>query len=164
MIQDYGRMQPLYEAMSVGSYTVAWLEREERDRSDFELQFNLARLNRAIEGFIEVASNGNPLLESPRHVLQGLTFCVETLNCLTQRVTSTVRERLQRVGPKPQAAIGLLLDQTDMLAEKVEGILESWQIALDENLSAKVDTALSQIDRSKTEIPDWRKTLELISD
>jgi len=51
-----------------------------------------------------------------------------------------------------------------MLAEKVEGILESWQIALDENLSAKVDTALSQIDRSKTEIPDWRKTLELISD
>jgi len=164
MNQEFGRMRSLYEAMSVGSYTIAWLEEEERDRSDFELQFNLAKLNRAIEEFIEAVSQGNPLREAPQHVVQGLTFCVETLNFLTQKVSERVRERLRRAGTKLQTPISLLLDQTDCLAERVEEILEAWQISLDPQLSARIDSALSQIDKTNTEIPDWRKTLELISD
>jgi hypothetical protein len=63
-----------------------------------------------------------------------------------------------------QTPISLLLDQTDCLAERVEEILEAWQISLDPQLSARIDSALSQIDKTNTEIPDWRKTLELISD
>jgi hypothetical protein len=159
-----GHMHSLYEAMSVGSFTIKWLEEGERERSDFDLQFNLAKLNRATEEFIEVASHGNPLRELPQHAVRGLVFCLETLTSLIQKVSERVRERLPRVGVNVRTPITLLLDQTNSLAERVEEILEAWQVSLNPELLAKIDAAIVQFDKTKTDIPDWRKTLELISD
>jgi hypothetical protein len=162
--EDLGHMHSLYEAMSVGSFTINWLKDYERERSDFDLQFNLAKLNRATEKFIAVASEGNPLQELPQHAVRGFVFCLETLNFLIQEVSDRVREGLLRVGLKLRTPITLLLDQTDSLAERVEDVLEAWQLSLDTDVSAKIDPTIAQLDKTKTEIPDWRKTLELISD
>ena len=56
-----------------------------------------------------------------------------------------------------------MLDQLDGLVEKIEDIHEAWQIALDPELTAKLDVALAQLDPTKTDIPDWTEALELIS-
>ncbi len=162
--QEFGRMRPLYEAMSVGSSTVEWLERKEQERSDFDLQFQLAKLSRAMEEFVELAGKDNPLREVPKHVLNGFIFCVETLNCMTQTISARTREHLPAVSQVFQQTIELILGQIDVLADRIEEIYEAWQMAVDDTMSAQIDGALASIDRNKTDIPDWRETLELIPD
>ena len=46
--QEYGQMRPLYGAMEVCSSTIAWLEEQERERSDWELHVHLSKLGSAI--------------------------------------------------------------------------------------------------------------------
>jgi hypothetical protein len=74
-----------------------------------------------------------------------------------------MRQRLPGVSPKFAAPIGSLLDQVDELIDRIEDIHDAWLVALDPTLTAKVDAALSEIDPTKTDIPDWRESLELIS-
>ena len=161
--QEYGRMQPLYEAMSVGSYTIAWLEQKEQERSDFEFQFNLARLCKSVEDFIQVCSSGNPLRETPHDGVQRLTYCADTLAQMVQIVIRRGRERLPETCEGLRQTIAGLLNQIEELEGRMEDILEAWQISLDPKLSAQIDVALGEIDKTKTEIPNWRETLELVS-
>ena len=162
---EYGRMRPLYEAMYIGSSTLAWLEQSEPKRSDFELQESLAGLSRAMEEFIDVVSIGDVLNGSISTDLQGSIFLVETMNCMVQLVGRRTREALPRISRNLQEPIGMLLDQVDTLADRIEEILDAWQIAGDEEERARLTQAISQIDGTKTEIPDWRESLEcLVSD
>jgi hypothetical protein len=162
---EYSRMRPLYEAMFIGSSTLAWLEQSEPERSGFELQESLAHLSRAMEEFIDVASIGEVPNTSELTDLQGSIFLVETVNCMVQLVDGKTREALPRIPRNLQEPIGMLLDQVDALADRIEEILEAWQIAGDEETHARLIQAVSQIDATKTEIPDWRESLEcLVSD
>ncbi len=45
----------------------------------------------------------------------------------------------------------------------MEDILEAWQIYLDPELSTKIDEALETLDKTRTDIADWRDMLELVS-
>jgi hypothetical protein len=161
--QGTGRMRPLYEAMSVCSYTIEWLEQGERNASYSELQSNLARLSQAIGEFVELARR-NPLASASAASIDGYGFCVETLNSMTQLLSGRARERLSDIPAWLQQPISLLLGQIDKLSEQVEDILEAWQLVVNEDLASVIDSAVDQIDKSKTEVADWRSELELIQD
>jgi len=55
-VQAYGRMGPLYEAMTVCSSTIEWFELQEKHREAWDLQSNLSDLVRAIEKFVATTS------------------------------------------------------------------------------------------------------------
>jgi hypothetical protein len=54
------------------------------------------------------------------------------------------------------------LDQIESLCERVDAILEAWKIVLDDELSGKLKSAVEHIDRSQSDISDWRQALEAI--
>jgi len=153
---------PLYGAMSISCTTIAWLETQQKRDSEFELQFHFADLARSMEEFI-AATGRNPLDSCPQDPIRRLVDSVETLNCLTEALVEKTRQRLSGMSAKFANPIGSLLDQIDDLICRIEDIHDAWQIALDPTLTAKVDAALAQIDPTKTDIPDWRESLELIS-
>jgi hypothetical protein len=153
---EYVQMRPLYEAMFLSSSTLAWLEGTNVDRSDFRLQEGLAGITRSMEEFIEMASK-REIVSSD---LPGSIFLVESLNCMTQLVDAKTREFLPMISTPLERPIGLLLDQIDTLTDRVEEILEAWQIGADPAGSARLTQAVSQIDSTKTEISEWRVSLE----
>jgi hypothetical protein len=158
-----GRMRPLYEAMSICSSTIEWLDREGQEHADYEFQVCIAKLVKAIEEFIEFVGV-NPLTDVPIGALQGLVWCVETLNSMTQLIIRKTRGFLPSICDEFRETIGLLLNQVDSLTAKVEDILESWQLGVNADSAEGLGKLVSLIDRTKTDIPDWRQELELIPD
>jgi hypothetical protein len=138
-------------------------EQEKREHSDFELQFNLSKLWKAVDGFVQLCASQNPLRETPREGVQRLAFCVETLTHMVQIVLRESGERLPRVSQGLRRTVELLLDQIEHLQCRMEDILEAWQIYLDPELSTKIDEALETLDKTRTDIADWRDMLELVS-
>lgn len=165
--QGYGQMRPLYEAMSVCESTLQWLREQEREqeqlRSHYELQESLAKLSNCMEEFVEV-SRRNPLGSASTEKIRGMAFCLETLNSMTQIIVRHTRKMLPDVTDRLREPISLLLNQVDELADRMEAVMEAWQVPLDEQLANQLKSAVEQIDRTKTDIPDWRKSLELIPD
>jgi hypothetical protein len=153
---------PLYGAMSISCTAIAWLETQRQEASEFEFQFHLAKLARSMEEFITVTQR-NSLHTCPRDIIERLADAAGTLYCMTEALVEQMRQRLPGVSPKFAAPIGSLLDQVDELIDRIEDIHDAWLVALDPTLTAKVDAALSEIDPTKTDIPDWRESLELIS-
>jgi hypothetical protein len=164
-IYQHGQMQPLYEAMAVGSYTINWLERQELERDDFELQFNLAKLASAMEDFIE-QSRKNPLRDAEQDRIELTSALVFILGDIIQAVVTQTRGRLPEVCAHLQQTIGLLVNQIEGLSERIADIAEAWEICLDQELSSKLSLAVQSIDRDKDseDIPDWRTTPELVQD
>jgi hypothetical protein len=159
----YGEMGgPLYGAMSISCTAIAWLETQHKEKSEFEIQFHLAQLARSMEAFI-TATERNPMHTCPRDIIVRLADAVGTLYSITEAFVEKMRQRLPNISAKFAPPIGSLLDQVDGLVDRIEDIHDAWQVALDPTLTAKVDVALSQIDPAKTDIPDWRGFLELIS-
>jgi hypothetical protein len=50
-VYAYVRMRPLYEAMTVCSVTIGWLDGREKERNEAELQNALSKLVQVIEEF-----------------------------------------------------------------------------------------------------------------
>jgi hypothetical protein len=162
--QAYGRMRPLYEAMTVCSSTIEWFERQEKERSDWDLQSNLSNLVRVFEEFTVAASEHDILAGASKETISGSIYCLEAINSMTQVVTQGTKANVAQLSERFKGPVAALLGQVEFLAERVEAILEAWQIALDEELSGKLRSAVERIDRSKSDIPDWRQALELIHD
>jgi hypothetical protein len=162
--QGYGGMGYLGEAVSVCSSTIAWLNEQERERSDWELQISLSRLGGILQHFIDASTRGELPGVASKESLQIAIYSSEIVNSMTRTVTKQVGDCLDSVSERFRESIRFLLNQIEELSERVEDIIEAWQIPLDQRLSSKIDRALQQIDSAKTDIPDWRDALELISD
>lgn len=145
-----------------GSKRNKWLETQQKEDSEFELQFRFADLARNMEEFI-TATERNPLGPCPQDLIRRLVDSVETLNRITEALVEKTRERLPGISAKFAQPLGSLLGQIDDLIYRIEDIHEAWQIALDPVLAARLDTAISQIEPAKTDMPDWRESLDLIS-
>jgi len=163
-VQAYGRMRPLYEAMTVCSSTIEWFELQEKERTDWSLQSNLSQLVRVIEEFTAAASGRDLLAGASKETISGSIYCLEAMNSMTQVVTKRTRDNVAQLSERFREPVAALLDQVESLAERVDSILEAWHIALDDELSGKLKSAVEQIDRSKSDISDWRQALELIHD
>jgi hypothetical protein len=83
---------------------------------------------------------------------------------MTQLIIRKTRGFLPSICDEFRETIGLLLNQVDSLTAKVEDILESWQLGVNADSAEGLGKLVSLIDRTKTDIPDWRQELELIPD
>ena len=156
-------MSPLYGAMSACSSTIAWLEAQERERSDWELHAQLSKLGSSIQEFL----NCRPRISAPRAAMPTVDFvvcCLRVVTSLTTLIIQKVRSDLPNTSERFRQPIGFIVDQLEEMVDRVEDVAESWAISLDQDLSEKVALAVAQIDPTKTDIPDWREALERISD
>jgi hypothetical protein len=161
--QGCGRMRPLYEAMTVCSSTIEWLEEEDKKGADYDLQACIAQLVRVIEGFIKCVKS-EPMPEVLPEALEGLVWCVRTLNSMTELVVAKARDLLPRISEEFRQTTAMLLNQLDFLSSRIEDILEAWEIGASQETVKALDEAAASVCRSGSAIPDWRKELELISD
>jgi hypothetical protein len=156
-------MSPLYGAMSVCSSTIAWLEAEERERSDWELHAQLSKLGSTIQDLLNCHSR-SPTPDGTTQQIEFLVHCLELVTLWTTRIIHRVRLALPKTSERFRLPIGFLVDQIEEMIAGVSDMAESWAIPLDKALSERINLAISQIDPSKTDIPDWREELESISD
>jgi hypothetical protein len=156
-------MTPLYEAMTVCSSTIEWLEKEDQKRGAYDLQACLAKLVQVIEEFVEFVKC-KPIPEVPAAALSGLVWCLGTLSSMTELVVRKTRELLTNVDEDIRQTVAMLVNQLDNLSSRVEDIFEAWEIGADHEAAKALDAAAFSICRSKTEIHDWREELEFISD
>jgi hypothetical protein len=163
-VHNITRMQPLYEAMSICSSALEWLEQKEHEDSYSALQVNLAKLSGAMTAFLERTSSGEVLKDFPDEAITGFGFCVETLNAMTLLLIRGTREMIPGAPEAFKKPIEVLLQQVEELSDKVDNVLDSWTISLDHRLVEILRSRAGQIDKTKTDIPDWREALELISD
>ncbi len=96
--------------------------------------------------------------------IEFMVCCLGVVTSLTNLIIQKVRADLANSSEQFRQPIGFLLDQIEQMLDRVEDVAESWAIPLDEELSAKLDEAIREIDSTKTNIPEWREALELISD
>jgi hypothetical protein len=162
--QAYSRMRPLYEAMTVCSAAIEWFERQERERTAWSLQSNLGDLVRVMEEFTAAASERDLFAGASTGLISGSVYCLEIMNSMTQLVTGRTRQEIEHLSERFREPVTALLEQVESLIERVEEILDAWRIALDDDFSGELRSAVEQIDRSKSDIPDWRRALELIRD
>jgi hypothetical protein len=161
--QDYGRMIPLYEAMTVCSSTIEWLEKRDRKPDDDDFHACMAKLVKVIEEFVEFVKS-KPMLEVPAASLTGLVWCVGALNSMTELVVREARELLPDIGEEFRQTTATLLNQLDSLSSRVEDILEAWEIGASQETTTALDEAAASICRSNIGVHDWREEIELISD
>ena len=161
--QGYGQMHPIYEAMSVCSGTLQWLDQKEQERSDWELCVQLGTLGKVLNEFIAASNAGKAPGTTPKEMLPFLVFCLGTIASMTRLINRRVRESLSERSERLRQQIDFLLNQVDELTNKVDDIMEAWEFSLDKDLVSKLDSSLKQLDSSKTDVPDWRETLELLS-
>ena len=93
-----------------------------------------------------------------------MVCCLGVVTSLTNLIIQKVRTDLPNSSERFRQPIGFLVGQIEEMMDRVEDVAESWAIPLDRELSEKLDAAISEIDSTKTDIPDWREALELISD
>lgn len=157
-----GQMHPIYEAMSVCSGTIQWLDRQEQESSDWEFCLQLAKLGSALEDFIKASRTGQ-MAETSKDMLAFAVFCLGTITSMTRLITGRVREDLPRRSQRLRQQTDGLLNQVDELTERVDAIMETWEMSLDDELVGKISDAVKKIDSTKADIPEWRDALELIS-
>jgi hypothetical protein len=163
-----GQMQPLYEAMAVSSSVIKMLEQQEKHQqkrqADFELQGCLADLVKHTGEFLELVSS-NPLRDVSPETLNGLIWCVDRLNSMTQLVIRKTREVIPTISEDLRPTMELLLNQIEALTVRVEDVLEAWLLGSSSDWSKFLDDAVTKIGNRRSDIPeDWRKSLELIPD
>jgi hypothetical protein len=161
-VQAYGRMGPLYEAMTVCSSTIEWFELQEKHREAWDLQSNLSDLVRAIEKFVATTSERDLLAGASREVVTFSILCVEAVNSMVPVIAKQTRDNIAQLSERFREPVTALLDQIESLCERVDAILEAWKIVLDDELSGKLKSAVEHIDRSQSDISDWRQALEAI--
>lgn len=160
----YGRMRPLYEAMTVCSTTIRWFEQQEQERQNTALQSSLGNLVRVIDQFVTEASTTDMLAGAPPEAVIGSIYCLDAMNCMTQIITRQTQANVGIFPEQLRGPISSLLQQVDVLTERVEEILEAWNVSVDSDLAPRLRSTLELIDRSKKGIPPWREALELIHD
>jgi hypothetical protein len=161
--QECGQMRPLYGAMSVCSSTIAWLEEQERERSDWALHAHLSKLCSSIQEFLNCRPkvSAHPLTMP---AIQFMVSCLGVVTSITALIHQRVRADLPQSSERFRQPIEFLLDQLEEMIDRLADVAESWSIPLDHELSEKLNLAISEIDPLKTDIPDWREALEHISD
>jgi hypothetical protein len=157
-----GQMHPIYEAMSVCSGTIQWLDRQEQESSDWEFCLQLAKLGSALEDFIKSSKSGR-MADTSNNMLAFAVFCLGTITSMTRLINRRVRDDLARRSQRLRQQTEGLLNQVDELTERVDDIMETWEMSLDDTFAGKISEALKQIDSTKADIPAWRDALELIS-
>ncbi|MBI1789502.1 MAG: hypothetical protein HYR60_18355 [Acidobacteria bacterium] len=163
-VPAYGRMCPLYEAMTVCSSTIQWFERHEKERKETLLQSRLGDLVRVMDEFITAASSTDLLAGAAPTEVTGSIYCLEAVNSMSQIITREVQENIGLFAGDLRDPINSLLRQVEVLTERVEGILEAWKISIDPDLSPRLRSAVERLDFSKKDIPPWREALELLHD
>ncbi len=161
--QEYSQ-SPLYGAMAVCSSTIAWLEAKERERSDWELHAHLSKLGFAIQHFLDAQARKTAKSNTSEPRIEFMVCCLAVVTSLTAQIIRWTRSDLHNASERFREPISFLLDQIEEMMDRVDDISEAWAIPLDHELSAKLSVAIDQIDSTKTDIPDWRDALELISD
>lgn len=160
--QIYGEMHPIYEAMSVCSGTLQWLDQQEQERSDWALSLQLVTLGKTIQEFIDANRSGKMAVHAAT-VFPFLVFCLGTVIDMTRLISRRVRNTLSERSDRFRQQIDMSLVQLEELTEKTDEIKEAWEMSLDPELASRIEAALRELDRTKTDIPNWRDTLEAIS-
>jgi len=161
---NQGQMHPIYEAMSVCSGTLQWLNQQEQERSDWDLCTNLTKVGSVMQEFVDASKKVSGDTEGASSNMRSFAiFCLRTVTSMTRLINRSVRDGLLDRSERLRPQIEFLLDQVDDLTERVEDITEAWEMSLDQGLATKLDAAVQQIDSSKADIPAWRDALELIS-
>jgi hypothetical protein len=162
--KGYSQIGPIFEVMSVCSHTIEWLDRQERERSDWEMYVNLASLGRALQEFIDGSRAGKlPVsIESP--YLQFSVTCLGAVTSMANLIIRRVQDILPHICERFRQQTEFLLSQVNEVVEKLEDIAEAWEIGLDENVSARLSSAINYINREESEaaVPNWRGALELV--
>ena len=161
---EYGQMSPLYGAMSVCSSTIAWLEAGERERSDWEFHTKLSKLGSAIQDFLNVPPGKASSPDMPMARIEFMVCCLGVVTSLATQIIQKARRNLPNTSDRFRQPIGFLVDQIEEMVDRVEDMSEAWVVPLDPELAKTLDLAIGQIDSTKTDIPDWREAIELLSD
>src|SRR6266581_1846141 len=114
--QGSDQMAPLYGAMSVCSSTIAWLEAQERERSDWELHLQLSKLGSSIQDFL----NCRPNISAPGPSAQAIEFtvcCLAVVTTLTTRIIQKVRSDLPNASERFRQPIAFLVNQLDEMVD-----------------------------------------------
>ena len=162
----YSKMHQLYEAMSVCGETVEWLKQQEREQIASDLHFHLSKVTHYLRESITALSGGDPWPEDvSKDALREGGHCMTMLGSMLGVLTSLcVREVLPALSPKSSEQIRFLLEEIEQAADRLADIVEAWAIPFDSEMSGKIETALRQLDSSKTEIGDWRTAFESLPD
>jgi len=155
--------QPIYEAV-VANLALENMRREETERQDeailtkaFECLTATKHVIRLLteNDFSAATHDGIP----PVHV----AMCILVNVC--RHAVNGSRSNLSQVCEKYRAAMAAVLDDLDVVVDRLEDIAEGWCMAADKELTANIRQAVSASStRQDTEIQDWRITLASIPD
>jgi hypothetical protein len=161
--QDISQMR-LQVVMGQASATIMWLDEQERDRSDWELQCHLSKLGVALEDLLKDRPVPSLSPAGSQGTAEFVVYSLESVISVTHRVIGTVRKVKDGQAGQHVGAIKFQLDRLEEMLEDVDDVVDTWSIQLDSDLSQRIEDAVRQIDPEKDSIDDWRKTLELVSD
>jgi hypothetical protein len=154
--QEFG---PIYEAMGTSSATVAWLKKQERERSDWEIQFHLSKLGAALQNLFDTKPVPTVVPPTPR--IDFVICCLNVVTSLTCLVIQNTKNDLPNISEHLRQPINLLLERLEEMVVGVEELTDTWEIQLNADLSERIGSAIRQIDPAKETVMDWREALEL---
>lgn len=157
--QEYS---PVYIAIGASGEAMAWLKKKERESLDWDTVFHLAKISHALKELL----NCHPVPdgdETPQRAEFVIT-CFGIIVSVTSAVVQSVRDDMSNISDTFRQTISFLLNQLDGILATVQDMEEAWEIRQNSELSVRLATALQEVDRSKTDIRDWRASLELVSD
>jgi hypothetical protein len=162
---DRGQMHSVYEALSVCSGALRWLEQQEQERSEWDLYIKLAELGKSLQVFIDARGEGQfSFSQIPEEAVPFCVVCLSTLTSMTRGVIERIKVALDVCSDRFRQQIGLSLEQVGELTDRVEDIMEALEMSLDKDLAATVARAVKYFESTKPSVSeDWRQTLELIS-
>jgi hypothetical protein len=155
--------QPIYEAV-VANLALENMRREETERQDeailtkaFECLTATKHVIRLLteNDFSTATHDGIP----PVHV----AMCILVNVC--RNAVNGSRNNLSQVCEKYRDAMASVLDDLDVVVNRLEDIAEGWCMAVDKDLTAEIRHAISASSpREDAEIQDWRVSLASIPD
>jgi hypothetical protein len=157
--QEFG---PIYEAMGASSATVAWLEKQERERSDWDMHWHLSKLGAALQNLFDTKPVPTVVPPTPR--IDFVICCLKVVTSLTCSVIRNTTNNLPNITESFRQPIALLLVRLEEMVIGIEELTDTWEIQLNSELSERIGSAIRQIDPARETIMDWRESLELVSD
>lgn len=162
--EAYGRLHPLYEAMSVCSMAVQELRKHDTEHKGFELLHLITGFLKHNRAFVKEASEKDLTAGMAIGEIQNATGSMRILTNMTEYAIKETRSLLPVLSERLSAALGATLDEYDGVIYEMDELVEAWQISTDKQLTSEISKAVKEIDPTKTDIPDWRNLLESVSD
>jgi len=152
----------VFQAMGASSEAYEWLKQTEREERDWNTVFHLSKIAHALQTMIALRPVPNDSEAGKR--VDFVVCCFSVITSMTGTFLKAIKDDLPNISDSFRAPIQFLVAQLDEMLEAVYAIAELWEMRADADLSLRLSSAIQQIDRTKDDIPDWRRTLELVSD